>query len=484
MSDIPTQETGYFLPYQLDWVLDDAPYKVAEKSRRVGFTYASSYRMHRKCMNRGKGFIQWCTSRDMLTAQELIKDYISKWCKASNVVAKGMYGEMVELIDTERNIKAYVVEYPNGARLISLSSSPEAFAGKGGDVFIDENDLHEDSGRLIDMAQPCTMWGGQLEIVSAYRVNGTSSSPFAQLVKLAKGANPMDIKLHRVTLPDAVAQGLVEKINAVTGKNTTRDAFIAKIRASCRTQSAYNSQYLCIVDDAAGKLITIPMIAPCELDQYTLAEIIAKNPNAPRYGGYDVARKLHASAWHEYIELGVSLYLARREKWHNVEFDTQENWIRSRLIDRAQPRIVRMAIDATGLGMHMAEHLTRDFPGRVDAVNLESSRRTELCVSLRDRYESKRIYIPADDQLRADINGPEKALAKNGGLRIYIPAFDNEGEASHCDEFVASMLACSAAEEGVVVDMPPCASSGRRAVARRARRTEMRLRKTEWRDVE
>lgn len=422
MNAIPAQDTGYFLPYQLNWILDDSEYKVAEKSRRVGFTYASSYRMFRKCMNRGKGFIQWVSSRDMLTAQELIRDYIAKWCEAANIVAKGMYGESVEVIDTEKNIKAFVVEFPNGARLVSLSSSPEAFAGKGGDIFLDEADLHDDSGRLIDMAQPCTMWGGQLEVVSAYRVNGTSASPFAVLVKSAKGAdNPMGISLHRVTLPDAVGQGLVEKINAVSGKSETREAFIAKIRAKCRTESAYKSQYLCVCEDAAGKLITIQMITPQELDPLQLAEVIAANPGAPRYGGYDVARKVHAAVWHEYALIGVSLYRAGREVFRDTEFDTQEDWIRARLVDASKPRITRMAIDSTGLGMHMAEHLTKDFPGRVDAVNLESSRRTELCVSLRDRFASGRIFIPFDDQLRADINAPEKRLAKNGGLRIYLP---------------------------------------------------------------
>lgn len=479
MIELPTQDTGYFLPYQLDWILDDSEYKVAEKSRRVGFTYASSYRMFRKCMNRGKGFTQWVSSRDMLTAQELIRDYLMIWCKAANIVAKGMYGDNVEVIDVAKNIKAFVVEFPNGARLISLSSSPEAFAGKGGDVFLDEADLHEDSGKLIDMAQPCTMWGGQLEVVSAYRVNGTSSSPFGLLVKSAKSdANPMRIRLHRVTLPDAVAQGLVEKINSKTGKSQTREEFVSNIRARCRTQSAFNSQYLCVADDAAGKLITIQMITPCELEPLELAEIIAKNPTAPRFGGYDVARKLHASAWHEYLQLGVSLYLARREIWRNVDFQTQENWIRSRLIDEAQPRIARMAIDATGLGMNMSENLVKAFPGRVDAVNLESHRRTELCVSLRDRFESRRIFIPADDQLRADLNGPEKTLAKNGGLRIYIPAFDTEaGDVSHCDEFISAMLAVSSADEGAVCNFAPRPGTGTRAAARRARIAAIRNRR-------
>ena len=96
-------DTSYFLPYQEAWINDDSPLKVAEKSRRVGFTYASSYRMFQKCMRRGKGFTQWVSSRDRLTAQELIRDYIAMWCKLANVAAKGMTGEDVEVIDPEKD---------------------------------------------------------------------------------------------------------------------------------------------------------------------------------------------------------------------------------------------------------------------------------------------------------------------------------------------------------------------------------------------
>ena len=40
-------DTSYFLPYQEAWINDNSPLKVAEKSRRVGFTYASSYQIGR-----------------------------------------------------------------------------------------------------------------------------------------------------------------------------------------------------------------------------------------------------------------------------------------------------------------------------------------------------------------------------------------------------------------------------------------------------
>ena len=331
-------DTSYFLPYQEAWINDDSPLKVAEKSRRVGFTYASSYRMFQKCMRRGKGFTQWVSSRDQLTAQELIRDYIAMWCKLANVAAKGMTGENVEVIDPEKDITAFVCTFPNGARIVSLSSTPEAFAGKGGDVFLDEVDLHRDSGALIDMAYPCIMWGNQLEMVSAYRVDGSKDTPFAKLVAEAKKDNPQHASLHRVTIHDAVAQGLVEKINEKSGRSQTREEFLKQTRAGCRTLAAWESQFECKVQDAGGKLITLDMLAPCQLPAAEIAEIESRFPDAPRFAGFDIARHQHASAWHEYIKLGVTLYLVRREVWHNRDFETQWKFVDAQMERREKAR--------------------------------------------------------------------------------------------------------------------------------------------------
>jgi len=446
MSDAP--DTSYFLPYQDAWIDDDAVLKLAEKSRRVGYTYAASYRMFRKCMgDRPAGFTQWVSSRDMFTAQELIRDYVARWCKLANVAAAGMYGDNVQVIDADKDIRAFVCEFPGGRRIVSLASTPEAFAGKGGDVFLDEVDLHKDSGRLVDMAMPCITWGNQLEAVSAYRVDGSKNTPWARMVAEAKGANPQGASLHRVSIYDAVEQGLVEKIGEVTGNPVARKTFLSDLRARCRTVAAWQSQYELIVQDAAGKLITIEQIMGCEATFAEIETMLKTYPTAPRFAGYDVARKIHAAAWHEYARIGVSLVLARREKNRNRPFDEQEGWIRSRLRDAGRPRIARMAIDATGLGMHMAERLVRDFPGRVDGVNLESTRRHELCMLLADRFQRHRILVSADDQLRADLNAPLKSFATNGALRIVVPSFlDDAGDRSHADEFMASVLAASAAD--------------------------------------
>jgi len=446
-------DRSYFLPYQERWINDDAQLKFAEKSRRVGFTYASSYRMFQKCMRRGRGFTQWVSSRDQFTAQELIRDYVAKWCALANVAAKGVYGDNVQVFDTDKDIKAFVCEFPNGSRIVSLASTPEVFAGKGGDVFLDEVDLHKDPGKLIDMAMPCIMWGNQLEAVSAYAVNGTKDTPWAKMITLARGENPQGASLHRVTIDDAIAQGIVEKISEASGKSMTRDGFRAKMRALCRTTAAWESQFLCVVQDAGGRLIPVSKIVPCEMPPAELSLLVARYPSAPRFGGYDVARRLHASAWHEYALIGTGLYMAGRQTWHGADFDSQEAWIGARMTDAGRPRVARMGMDATGMGMQMAERMARKFPGRVDEVNLESHRRTELCVMLADRFERQRIFVPQDDQLRADLSGPVRGAAANGALRIVVPAFDykdedGETQTSHCDEFMAAVLANGAADAG------------------------------------
>ena len=106
-----TNADRYFLPYQEAWINDETPLKIAEKSRRVGFTYASSYRMFQKCLRRGRGFTQWVSSRDQMTAQELIRDYVRMWCELGNVVARGLDGTDVQVVDQDKGITAFVCTF-------------------------------------------------------------------------------------------------------------------------------------------------------------------------------------------------------------------------------------------------------------------------------------------------------------------------------------------------------------------------------------
>lgn len=259
---------SYFLPYQERWIQDNSPLKLYEKTRRGGITYATSYRCILKCLREKKGstFTQWVSSRDELTAKEFITDYVAMWAKEANKIARemargfdgvvGIDGENFEVVDEKRGITARVVRFKNGARIVSLSSNPLAFAGKGGDVLVDEWDLHEDQAAIFDMAFPCTTWGGQLELVSAYSATGTEDTEFARLCNDVREGNRPNISFHRTTIIDAIEDGFVEKVNEVKAKRgippQTREEFLASLRKGCRTLAAFNSQYMCVPNNASG----------------------------------------------------------------------------------------------------------------------------------------------------------------------------------------------------------------------------------------
>lgn len=427
----------YFLPYQKRWIQDDSSMKLYAKSRRIGITYATSYRANTKCL-RKSGFTQWVTSRDELTAREFVTDYVAKWAKASNVVCKGLAGDRFEVVDELHGIRAFTVEYSNGSRIISLSSTPEAFAGKGGDVLIDEADLHKDSGKVIDMALPCTTWGGQLEMVSALSVDGGPSTPFYKMLEDARHGNPMGWSLHETTIADAVREGFVRRLSAVTGTELDDDAWLAQMRAKCRTQDAWDTQYMLKPNTAAGALLPYELIAGCEI---SLDELAARRETAsPVYAGYDVGRKKDLGVWFELSRIGDVLWQTKYQVFDRAPFRTQFDFIAGRL--RENRNLVRLCIDATGMGMMLSESLQDVFGKyRVEAVNFSAPVKEALAMPLKASFEDRKLRIAADPEIREDLHKVRKTTTAAGNVR-----FEGErDDAGHADRFWALTLAVHAA---------------------------------------
>jgi phage FluMu gp28-like protein len=445
---------SYFLPYQDRWIDDAAPLKISEKSRRVGFTYATSYRAFKKCLER-RNFTQWVSSRDMLTAKEFITDYVARWCKLANVVAKGIAGENVEVFDPVKDIRAFIVEFPQtGSRIVSLSSTPEVFAGKGGDVILDELDLHENAGSAYDMARPCTTWGGQVEIVSAYKVDGSPNSVFAKLCQDARGSNPMKASLHRVTLDDAIAQGFVERVNQVANSTYTREDFRAMIRAGCRTESAFQSQYMCNPQDDGGALLPYELVFACEATPEAIAAVPV---SAPAYLGIDVGRKHDLSVFWLLRRVGDVLWTTQirtlAKTLFRVQFEEASKLIRAENVQRC-------CIDATGIGAQLAEDLRLTFGARVEEVKFTHPVQMEVGMPMLPLFQDRGIRIPAEQSVREGLHKVRKTVTAANNVRLEA----DSDEAGHADEFWACALAVHAAHNRAAY-FEPKAFAGRRADA-------------------
>lgn len=489
-------DQSYFLPYQWTWIDDGAPMKLYRKSRRIGITYATSYRCVRKCMQQS-GMLQWVSSRDMQTAQEFVTDYVRYWVKLLNLTAKGLEGDDIMLIDPQRDVRAFQVTFPAKpgqvpSRLISLSSNPYAFAGKGGDILLDELDLHDDAGTLLDMAIPCTTWGGQLEVVSAFDPDGSPDTVFAQLIHQAEaGGNPMRWSLHSTTLDDAIGQGFVEKVNEVAARKgrapQTRDSFRADCRAKCRTQAAFDSQYLCIPNQSAGQhAVTLAdlqagsedypivrlhldgdatasdLVDPCVRRALDELRPFADCDRTARWAlGYDVARTGDLA----------SIWLMRQDgaRWRlevlitclRTKFASQRELIRTAM--RHLPWCVA-AGDATGLGMDTCETLASDFPGRFEGLNFSTWKR-DLGTVLTGWFEDHRMIVPLDPpEIAADLR-----TIKRDALGRYVELANELNEHSHADMAWSCALAIHAADsqanllaEGCSVDVRAPAGAGSR----------------------
>lgn len=475
---------SYFLPYQERWINDNATIKIYEKSRRIGITYATSFRCVEKCLREpdGSSFVQWVSSRDELTAKEFVTDYVAMWSRQANADARGLNGESAEVVDEKHGITAFVVKFKNGARICSISSNPLAFAGKGGDILIDEMDLHAEQDTLYAMAFPCITWGGQLEIVSAYSADGCENTVFARLCAEARGENPKGMSYHKTTLDDAIAEGFVEKVNEVKAKKgrpgQTREEFRNQIRRGCIHADAFASQYLCIPNQASGQAAIQPsdlaaakkefpilrrhldgdgsildLVDPC-VELYThreyWADVLTGSDGRVCFG-WDIAVTGDLACLWINRQIGGIYRLAACVTFKRCKVESQRRVVEA-VLD-AFPYAVGMG-DASGLGTSDCAKLEALYFGRFTGQKFTAPFKLSMYTTLQGVYEARRQEIPIGyPEIAADVAAMRKEASASDKL-IFAASRNELLPDSHCDLMTAGALAVYAGE--TIANSGPC----------------------------
>jgi phage FluMu gp28-like protein len=62
------------LPFQSKWVLDNSQKKLAVKSRQIGLSWTSAYRVVRQKLRQGARLDAWVASRDEVQARLFLED--------------------------------------------------------------------------------------------------------------------------------------------------------------------------------------------------------------------------------------------------------------------------------------------------------------------------------------------------------------------------------------------------------------------------
>jgi len=439
---LPADPDRMLLGYQEKWRADRSRIKLAEKSRQIGWTWTDALDSWEQA---AAGPLDvWVSSRDALQAK-LYLDDCRFW---AGIYQKGANALGLQDITEEggRRHSAYVLQMPGSdCSVYSLSSNPDAQAGKRGSRRLDEFALNPEQKMLYDIAYPGITWGGQLAIFSTHRGNGTLFNKLIREVR-EKG-NPKGISLHRVTLEDALDEGLLYKLQQRLPLDDPRQdmdeaEYFNYIRASATDDESFHQEYMCVPADDASAFIEFALLDACryaanERWEWTLSEAVEHRDNL--YYGLDIGRVSDLTSLIVLEKDGATYKVRKRIDLQNVSFSDQEAtlypWME---ICR------RGAIDATGLGMQFAERAEKRFgKGRTESVTFTGPMKEELAYPVRSAFEDRAIKIGfADDKLVADIRAIRKETTSAGNVRFAA----DRGEGGHADRFWALALAIHAAK--------------------------------------
>ena len=123
---IPPDRDAIFLPFQSKWIKDNSRLKLMEKARQIGISWSTAYGTDERAAAQGARFDEWVSSRDDIQARLFIED-CKLWAGIMNLAAQDL-GEVV--IDAKDKLTAYVLQFASGRRIHSMSSNPDAQAGK------------------------------------------------------------------------------------------------------------------------------------------------------------------------------------------------------------------------------------------------------------------------------------------------------------------------------------------------------------------
>ncbi len=449
----PAKDT-LLLPYQAKWVKDSSRLKIAEKARQLGWTWATAYRLVSTKSLKDAVRDAWISSRDDIQSRLFLED-----CKSFAQILQAGAQDLGERVIDEKGHSAYVLQFANGLRGHSMSSNPDAQAGKRGDRILDEFALHPDPKKLYSIAYPGITWGGSMEIFSTHR---GSQNYFNELIReIREKGNPKKFSLHRVTLSDALAQGFLYKLQTKLPEEDERQEmdeaeYYNFIKSGCADEESFLEEFECVPSDDASAFLSYELIGGCHypvnaLDQYQIHRLAyrsltdndpaehkigtwsLKDATGPLFVGVDIGRTRDLTViWVEEL-LGDVGYTRLVIELSKTPFSRQEAILYPIL---EHPLCRRACIDRSGIGMQFAERGAARFPSKVEGYAFTAGFKDEIATPVRPAFEDRKCRQPDDKLIIADFRSIRKMATSSDVVRFA----GERGKNGHADRFWARAL--------------------------------------------
>lgn len=400
------------LPYQRADVMRPDRFCWNNWSRQTGKSFSKTFRRIIRGVARKRN--QFFLSAGERQSRELMVK-VRQHCEALKIA----FGEDEKTVGVFEGVEIKQLEVhlrSVGIRILGLPANPMTARGFTGDVLLDEFGMHRYDREIWAAMFPSIMRGeGELDI---------SSTPKGKQNLFYELKHNDQYAHDTVTIYDAVAQGL--------------DVDVEALRLAIGDEELFRQEFLCEFIDEATAFLTLDLIRACEnpdlpyeldldeLESLTRGDIVI---------GIDIGRKHDLTAVWAFEQIGSQLISRGLLELKNMSFGAQRE-VMERILDARCVR--RVCIDATGLGMQLAEELQQRFGDyRVEAITFTALMKEQMAGKLRARMEEGRVDLPAHKQIRDDLHSVEKSVTIDGRVRLRA----SRTGGSHADRFWALALA-------------------------------------------
>jgi phage FluMu gp28-like protein len=303
-----------------------------------------------------------------------------------------------------------------------------------------------------------------------------SDSPIEnQKSKIQNPSCPWNL-YFRVSMPDAIKMGLVERINNATGSQFTREQFLEDCRSRARDEQIFEQAYLCApAGEAANHIVEWSAIENCRRDYNIIrvhlehAEIVERfgafSPDREADRQYEIAEFINKAFLPLFqiksnFRLGFDVAASGQGDLAVIYIDEVQGnalWLRGLFSCRTEDwdflrtvlfhflrllKYVQAAGDESGLGRQICWEAARHFSSVFTPVNF-ASKKHDLGFTLMNQLATAQKHLPRNHQ---DIAADFFALRKvhQGARWIFTEGKNPNNASSHCDIAWAAALASEA----------------------------------------
>jgi phage FluMu gp28-like protein len=402
------------LPFQRAWVDDDSRFKVWNASRQIGKSFTSACEAVRDCqVNPGTLWVVLSAGeRQSLEWMEKAK----QWVKAFDLV---LAADVIERDSPEALMKSAEIRFPNGSRIIALPANPDTARGYSANLILDEFAIHRDGAAI---------WRAMYPSIT----NPLKRQLKVRVMSTPKGVGNMFHQIwikdgwskHRTTIFDAIEGGL--KLNA------------DELREQAGDEDTWRQEFMCEFIDSTRTAFTYEVIAACESDEASTEWPEGYKAQGPVYCGIDVGSINDPTVCVSFEKLGGRMIMRERLVLKSIELSDQDN-----MLDQAIRRSARCGIDASGIGLDLAQRLARKHGGKVTKQVTTAPWKRQAFARLQHRFNDKGIAIPRSREIREDFHAYEVSGAAEQA-RYRAPRTED----GHSDTASATAHAFDVAESG------------------------------------